>query len=141
MNGGNFNIPNQNFAPPGGGGDSGGPNISNTAGIAPGQEKLTGWAKSVAKSQTTRAATTTIKFTRSQFKVFLNQNGMDLITSAVEFQKNGDFIFSSYVLYKTHPNIKEPLSLFLKRYPQYQSAAIAIRDHLKPLQANMQIIS
>jgi hypothetical protein len=139
MQGASFNIP-QNFTPPSAS-DGAGVNTPNTISNAPGQEKTTTWSRAVTRSAVTKQATTAIKLTRFQFKQFLNQNKMDLITSAVEFQKNGDFILSSYILYTDFPNIREPLPAFLKRYPQFQQSVVAIRDQLKPMQSQMNIKS
>lgn len=121
--GGNFNVA---------------PNVSN---VAPTSEKQSQWARSVARSAQIKSATTAVITTRSQFKTYLQQNGMDLFTSAVEFQQNGDFILSSYVLYKNYRNYQEPLSSFLQRYPQLQQAVIAIRDRLRPASANMKVLT
>lgn len=99
------------------------------------------WAKSVARSANIRQATGTVIKTRSQFKAYLKQNGMNLVTSAVEFQATGDFIASSYVEYINYDNMSEPLGQFLSRYPQLQQAAIEIRDRLRPVQGQMQVIT
>jgi hypothetical protein len=114
------------------------PNVSN---VAPGGEKQSQWSRSVIRSGQIKAATSAVITTRSQFKTYLQQNGMDLFTSAVEFQQNGDFILSSYIIYKNHKNYQEPLASFLQRYPQLQPAVIAIRDKVRPAMANMKVVT
>ena len=111
----------------------------NTSNVAPSNEKQSQWSRSVARSAQIKRATSAVITTRSQFKTYLQQNGMDLFTSAVEFQQNGDFILSSYILYKNYKNYQEPVASFLQRYPQLQEAVIAIRDRLRPAAANMKV--
>lgn len=129
----------QNFAP-----SSEDPNINaapNVSNVAPGSERQNQWARSVARSAQIKHATSAVITTRSQFKTYLQQNGMDLFTSAVEFQQNGDFILSSYILYKNYKNYQEPLASFLQRYPQLQEAVIAIRDRLRPAATHMKVVT
>jgi hypothetical protein len=140
---------NQGFTPPmpqmpqmPSGGDS---NSFNSApqqnNFGPSQEKQSQWTRSVARSAQIKNATNTVIKSRSQFKAYLQQNGMDLYTSAVEFQHSGDFIMSSYIVYTNYNNYQEPLATFLQRYPQFQQAVIAIRDRLRPAQQNMQVLT
>jgi hypothetical protein len=133
-----FAPPQEYFPPAGGNADATSPSISN---VSPGQEFQKQWARSVARSAKIKNATTTITHTRSQFVQYLRQGGLDLWTSAVEFQQTGDFIISSYVIYPKHNDFKEPLAQFLRRYPNLQPAAIAIRDAVRPAQSNMQVVN
>ena len=121
-----------------GGNPNSGPNLSN---ISPSQEKVGEWQKSVARSAVIKSATSTVIKTRADFEIFLKQNGMYLLTSAVEFQQTGDFILSSYVFYRNYQDYREPLAVFLQRYPQLQQAVIQIRDSLRPVQQNMQVVT
>jgi hypothetical protein len=116
--------------------NSAGPQINN---ISPGQEKQSQWTRSVARSASIRRSANTIIQTRAQFKKYLKENSMDLYTSAVEFQHTGDFILSSYVIYTSYNEYKEPLMVFLQRYPQLQDPVSAIRDSLRPAQQGMQV--
>jgi len=111
------------------------PNQSNS----PGQEKETTWSRAVVKSQNTRKGSKTIKSARASFVAFLNQNGMNLLTSAVEFARNGDFIASSYIIYTRHDDFRQPLGEFLNQYPQYMDGVIQIRDFLRQTQNQIQI--
>jgi len=139
MDGQSMNIPQVNLAPPPGA--SGDPAAANFNTSGPGQERTSTWTKSAARSRQTRQATKIIINTRLQFKTYLQTSGLDLWTSAVDFQQSGDFILSSYVIYPNNGNFKEPLGAFLQRYPQLQAIAISIRDQLRPVQAQMQIIT
>lgn len=119
----------------------GNPNMANIANMPSAQEQIGAWQKSVARSAKIKSATGAIIKTRQDFKNFLLQNGMDLFTSAVEFQQTGDFILSSYILYKNFNDFKEPLASFLQRYPQLQQSVIQIRDSLRPVQKDMEILT
>jgi hypothetical protein len=131
----------QNFAPPSSG-DTGNPNINQATNfnVAPSTERER-LLRSVTRSTKIKAATSSVIQTRLQLVAYLKQNGLDLWTSAVEFQQNHDFILSSYVIYPKHNNFKEPLSGFLKRYPNLKAIAEAIRDQLVSAGQNMQVIS
>lgn len=133
-------VPPSNFAPPSGGnaGDFNAPSVAN---IAPGQERNNQVLKTVAKSQRIRRATSSIIRSRSEFKVYLQQNSLDLYTSAVEFQATGDFILSSYIRYPLHNNYLEPLGSFLQRYPNLVGPVSAIRDQLRPVKNDMDVVS
>jgi hypothetical protein len=104
-------------------------------------EKQSQWARSVGRSHQIKAATSAVIQTRGQLVDYLKQHGMDLLTSSIEFQQTGDFILSSYVVYPQHNNQKEPLGDFLQRYPFLQEGVLAIRDQLRPVQSNMQVIT
>jgi hypothetical protein len=119
----------------------GAPNQSNYAPRQESRETKNEFARSVARSGKIKQATSAIIRTRSQFKQYLLQNGMDLYTSAVEFQQSGDFIMSSYIVYLQHNNLKEPLFQFLQRYPNLQQPVINIRDQLSSAQQNMQVLT
>lgn len=140
MDGASFNIPQLNLAPPSGA-NSGDPSAANFNTAGPGQERTSTWTKAAARSRQTRQAAKTIIATRSQFKAYLQASGLDLYTSAVEFQRTGDFIMSSYVTYPKNGGFQEPLASFLQRYPQLQAIAVNIRDHLRPVQSQMQIVT
>jgi|GEM_PF-2047019 len=127
----------QNLPPVGG--DSNFNSAPNVINVAPAAESQSQWTRSVARSAQIKQATTAVITTRSQFKSYLQQNGMDLFTSAVEFQQNGDFILSSYIIYKNYKNYQEPLASFLQRYPQLQEPVIAIRDRLRPAAGHMKV--
>jgi hypothetical protein len=93
------------------------------------------------KARSTRQATTAIVSSRKELKEYLEKQGMSLVTSAVEFQKNGDFISSSYVIYPKKNNFKEPLQDFIHRYPQLEIAVKKINQNLRGVQNLMQIIT
>ncbi len=112
------------------------PNQNN---ISPGQERQKSWGNAVSRSQTTRKGTQTIRSVRAGFQNFLRQNGMDLVTSALEFQENGDFIASSYIIYTNHNNYKVPLGQFLGQYPQFVDSCVQIRDYLRQVQNQIQV--
>jgi hypothetical protein len=119
--------------------DSGIPQqINNVAGS---QEKQSQWAKSVGRSHQIKAAAKTVIQTRSQLAAYLQQSGLQLLTSSIEFQNTGDFILSSYVVYPQYGNQKEPLAQFISRYPQLQEPVAKIRDSLRPAQAGMQVVT
>jgi hypothetical protein len=139
---------NENFAPPVPqfqAPNQGGPNSFNNNpqfnNTGPGQESQSQWTRSVARSAQIRGATSAVIKTRGQFKAYLQSNGMDLYTSAVEFQHTGDFIMSSYIVYTNFNNYKEPLASFLQRYPGMQQPVIAIRDSLITVKGSMQVIT
>ena len=104
-------------------------------------EKQSQQARTATRSRKVRAATNQIINSRASFANYLAQGGLGLLTSSIEFQQNGDFILSSYVVYPDHKNFKEPLPQFLSRYPELQQSVIAINDQLKPLQGDMEIIT
>jgi hypothetical protein len=140
MNQGNFMPPQMPQMPSNqmGGNPNGAPNLSN---FSPSQEKMGEWQKSVARSAKIKSATGSIIKTRGDFKAYLIQNGMDLFTSAIEFQQSGDFIMASYIIYRNYNDYKEPLAVFLQRYPQMQQPVIQIRDLLRPAQKDMQVLT
>jgi hypothetical protein len=121
------------------------PNMSsstpNVSSFAPGQETQSQWTRSVARSKTVKKATSTVITTRAEFRAYLQQSGLDLMTSAIEFQESGDFIQSSYVIYPAQNFYKEPLSAFVDRYPTVKLAAESIRDNLRTVQSQMQVVS
>jgi len=117
------------------------PNQNNSAPRQEGREAQGQWAKSVGRSKVIKQATNFVIKTRSQFKVYLQGQGMDLYTSAVEFQESGDFIASSYVIYRNYQDYKEPLFSFLQRYPSLQQPVLNIRDSLAPAKSHMQVIT
>jgi hypothetical protein len=135
-----FNLPSFDFTPPTPG--SGDPSAGSSGSFnqAPRTERDR-IIKSVARSRKVKAAASAVIQTRSQFVQYLRQGGLDLVTYAVTFQKTGDFILSSSVVYPKHQGYREPLAQFLQRYPNLQAAAIAIRDQLKPLQNQMDVKS
>ena len=131
-------VPPQQFTPPSTAG--GNLNQSPNFNVAPSTERER-IMKSVAKSGKIKRATRSVINIRSKLVEYLRQNGLDLWTSAVEFEKTGDFILSSYVIYPKHNNYLEKLSDFLQRYPNLQAVCIAIREKLRPEAANMQVSS
>jgi hypothetical protein len=116
------------------------PNQSNVGGGSFEQSPNT-FSKSVQRSKVIKSATTSIISSREDFAMYLKKSRLDLLTSAVIFQETGDFITSSYVVYLDHNNTKEPLSLFLQRYPNLMEPIQKINDNLKPLQSSLQIRS
>jgi hypothetical protein len=114
------------------------PNLSNTVGSV---EKENAVQSSVQRGKALKKTTSAIISTRSEFVSYLRQNGLDLLTSAIEFQESGDFVKSSYVIYTQHKNQMEPLALFITRYPQLQESISQINESLKPYQASMKVKS
>jgi hypothetical protein len=130
-----LNVPNSSP-------DSGGPNqVSNVANIPGSQEQQGNWSRSVSRSHQIKQATTTVIQNRSQLVTYLKQNGLDLLTSSIEFQESGDFILSSYVIYPSHNNQKEPLSQFIQRYDFLKEPVEKIRNSLRPVQGQMNILT
>lgn len=113
------------------------PNTSNQNNYTPNNLESNEAYKVVSKAKKTRQATQLIINTRLGFKKYLQQQSLDLVTSAIDFRKTGDFILSSYIVYKNHNNHKESLLEFLKRYPQLHQPVIQIRDNLKSSQKLM----
>ena len=114
-------------------------NTPNQSNYGPRQEKQAAWGRAIARSQSTKTASKTIKSARASFVAFLNQNGMNLLTSAVEFARCGDFIKSSYIIYTRHDDFRQPLEQFLQQYPQYLNGVIQIRDFLRQTQNQVQV--
>jgi hypothetical protein len=114
------------------------PSLSNTVGSA---EKENAVQSSVQRGKVLKKTTNAIISTRSDFVSYLRQSGLDLLTSAIEFQESGDFIKSSYVIYTQHKNQMEPLTLFITRYPQLQESILKISESLKPYQESMKVRS
>lgn len=117
------------------------PQLPNQNNVGPGQERQKSWGQAVARSQSTKKGAQTIRSVRASFQNFLRQNGLDLLTSAIEFGQNGDFIASSYIIYTQHNNYKVPLGNFLQQYPQFVSACVQIRDYLRSVQGQIQVNS
>ncbi len=109
-------------------------NIPSSVNQVSGFEKKNDFARSVQKSRVLKKSTKMVINTREQLTAYLRQSNLDLLTSSVEFKETGDFIISSYVVYKDHNNFKENLSVFIERYPTLKPAVEAIRDMLKPVQ-------
>ena len=107
------------------------PNQSNVAGGF--EQKENNFGKSVQKSKTIKQTTASIISSRADFVVYLKRSGLDLLTSAIEFQSNGDFIQSSYIIFVNHGGAKEPLRDFITRYPELESPLNIINEELKPL--------
>ncbi len=112
----------------------------NQVGMSPSQEREKRHRQMVSNSHSIRKASAKIITTRQEFKEYLMNQGLDLLTSAIEFQKTGDFILSSWVIYPKHQDFKEPLGEFLLRYPQLQQAAKLIREALKPFQKDIKVV-
>jgi hypothetical protein len=135
---------NQNFTPPQMPNvPQGAQNAPNTPNMPQGPEsqEQKKWQSSITRSTKIRQAANTIIQTRSQFKDYLQEHGLDLETSAIEFQQTGDFIASSYIIYPAYGYYRESLKSFIQRYPQLQEPVIAIRDSLRPVQSNMQVLT
>ena len=112
----------------------------NRVGMSPSQEREKRHRQMISNSHSIRKASAKIITTRQDFKEYLINQGLDLLTSATEFQKTGDFIVSSWVIYPKHQDFKEPLEEFLIRYPQLQQAAKLIRQALKPFQKDIKVV-
>lgn len=113
--------------------------MPQTANMASGFESEGSWSKSVKRSRKTKAVTGRIKMSRKELVDYLKQNGVDLLTSATEFQKNGDFIKSSYVIYREYNDYKEPFENFLEKYPDLRATAEFVRDEVSGLQNELQV--
>ncbi len=116
------------------------PNMQNVA-SAGAEKKENAVANSVARSKGIKSATTHIISSRSELVSYLQQSNLDLLTSAVEFQRSGNFLESSYIIYRNHNNQKESLAQFLKRYPQLTDTVSLITEQLRSEQNNLNIIS
>jgi hypothetical protein len=114
-----------------------GPNLSNTGGGKESREQSFG--RSVAKSASIKEATGVVIATRQDFANYLAKGGLRLLTSALIFEKTGDFVESSFVVYPQSKNAQEPLAKFLLRYPNLVEAVGAINEALKPVQGQMTI--
>lgn len=120
-----------NFAPPASSASTENtPNIAaNSPTMPAASEKVREIQRSVAKSHKVRSTTTTIINSREEFVEFLRKNGMDLLTSWVEFNNSKDFILSSTIIF---PNgATESLTDFLDRYKELAEPVSKIRDSLK----------
>lgn len=92
--------------------------------------------KTVRASKKVRVSTNKIIRTRADFKKYLLKYGMDIITSAIEFNRTTSFKYSSYIVYLKHDNKREKLISFLTRYPQFKETVDAIELNLKKLGKN-----
>ncbi len=112
------------------------PNIKGSGSVETINESF---GRSVARSHHIKATATTIINTREDLAVVLKKQNIDLLTKATVFQETGDFISSSYVIYRKHNNHQESLSAFLERYPQIKPFAEKINQDLKPQKGNLQV--
>ena len=126
------NIPQQ---APNGNQNPNNPNINNNPGAFEAQKN---WQRSLARSSTIKASAKKIIGTREDLASYLKTFGIDLLTSASEFQESRDFIRSSYVYYRDL-DYKEHIIEFLKRYPQLQTVALQIRDQLKNQSLDLEV--
>lgn len=110
-----------NFAPP----NAANTDSSQSTNTYQGTEKER-LARSVQAAKSVRTTLHSVITTRAELAAYLAQHDMQLLTSAVEYTTSKDFILSSYILYQKHDNFLEPLSDFLKRYPDYQPSIDAI---------------
>jgi hypothetical protein len=106
---------------------------------APSFEQQSQVLKVAARGKKIKAGATAIINTRQDLKSYLANNGIELYTSAIDFQETGDFILSSYVVFKAYNGYQETLANFLQRYPQLQQSVEIIRDKLRPAQAYMEV--
>jgi hypothetical protein len=119
---------------------SSGPQLPNQGNVAGGFEQSPNtFSKSVQRSKVIKKTTSSIISSREDFAMYLRKSRLDLLTSAIIFQETGDFINSSYIVYMDHNNTKEPLALFLQRYPDLLEPIQKINESLKPLQSSLQI--
>jgi CTP:phosphocholine cytidylyltransferase-like protein len=102
------------------------PNGVNTPAAS---EKVREIQRSVVKSRQVRSVTTAVINSREEFVEFLRKNGMDLLTSWVDFNNTKDFILSSTVIFQN--GASESLADFLKRYSELAQPVMKIRDSLK----------
>lgn len=112
-----------NFAPPNAANTDTSQSTNNYQGTE--KERL---ARSVQAAKSVRAVLHSVITTRAELATYLAQHSMQLLTSAVEYTSSQDFVSSSYILYQNHNNFLEPLSDFLKRYPDYQPSIDAILE-------------
>jgi hypothetical protein len=117
-------------------------NLPNQGNVATGFEQSPNtFSKSVQRSKVIKKTTNSIISSREDLVIYLRKSRLDLLTSAVIFQETGDFIVSSYIIYLDHNNTKEPLAMFLQRYPNLLEPIQKINSDLKPLQNSLQIRS
>lgn len=106
--------------------------------------------QTVRQAQNIRSTVGQVINSRAHFVSILKQWNIDVVTSAKELDETGDFISSSYIIYRAHRDYKENLSSFLQRYPdflpqiqvienqmQYVKGKIGLGD-IKPHSANGQ---
>ena len=94
------------------------PNIGNlnNPSFETGNEKM---RQGVYKSRQIRTSLGQVINSRANFSAILKQWNIELLTSAKELDETGDFVASSYVVYKNYNDFKEPLFSFLQRYPDF----------------------
>lgn len=114
------------FAPPSL--DSGVQNTTNTFRSGESRESF---QQSANKARAIRSHVTKVITSREELAKYLLQYGLQLLTSAVEYEQTSDFIASSYILYMKHNNYLEPLKVFLERFPDYQASIDVIVQRLK----------
>jgi hypothetical protein len=110
-------------------------NMPSSVNQVSGFERQNNFARSVQKSRAVKQAARIVITTREELTNYLRQSNLDLLTSSVEFKETGDFVASSYVVYKDHNNFKENLSIFIERYPALKPAVQAIAEKLRPSQS------
>jgi hypothetical protein len=113
--------------------------INQLKNMVSGQEKEKKWNDKIKKVQTARKASKIIIKTREELSQYLLKQRIKLVTSAVEFQKTGSFLQSSYVLYLDFGNASEKLNEFIKRYPTLVESVNQINKNLKGYQGMMQL--
>lgn len=93
-------------------------------------ESKESFRQSVSRAKQVRSVLSRVISSREELSTYLAQYGLQLLTSAVEYEKTRDFIGSSYILYSQHNNYLEPLVRFLERYPDYRPSIQAIATNL-----------
>lgn len=117
------------------------PNGTNTPNIPGSQERHNNFAQVLSRSKQIRRGTKAIISTRAEFVHYLKKNGLNLITSAVLFQRTHDFIQSSFIIYPYQNNLKEPLVNFLNRYPDFKPSLEKINRDLHEKAPNIHVIT
>lgn len=132
----NLEMPSSNPATP----DSFG-QLPTQSNVASGLEKEGTFTRSIQKSRVFKKAANLVISTRQQLVDYLKQSKLDLLTSSIEFAQTGDFISSSYVVYTEYNGYKENLGAFVERFPALRQSVEALRDKLRPVQNDIDIIS
>ena len=126
--------PNEFYAPPNlENSQTSGSQMPSNVNVSSGFERKNDFARSVQKSRGVKQAASVVISTRSQLVDYLKQSNLDLLTSSLEFRETGDFIGSSYVVYKEYNDFKENLGVFIQRYPDLKPAVEVLRDKLRPI--------
>lgn len=97
----------------------------NQSGAERGVEKL---QQNIRQAKHIRSTLGHVVHSRASLVATLKQWNIDLVTSAKELDETGDFVTSSYVIYRNHNDFKETLFSFLQRYPDFAAQIKQIED-------------